>query len=285
MGWRQRLLGGGDASIARARRPGELAASMATPPPEGLDWLRARPGPRAPLLYRVLLALGDAFLFHICAIRVTVQGREHLPAGGSIVVAALHRSWIDPVVLLRVLPREPRPWFLGSGPTAFDRAWKERLLRRTGGILPVWRGGADVEVHVRAAQAVVDEGAILALFMEGAIGGPPDRISRLRDGAALLAMRTGAPIVLMSMCGAETLHRGKRIAVRVMPATTVEDLLGTEPGAITPLAGTRDELRRARALTRAMAARIDTALALDHPGTLDAAAAPRRWTWLERLMR
>ena len=31
------------------------------------------------------------------------------------------------------LPAEPRAWFLGSAATAFDRRWKERLLRRLGG--------------------------------------------------------------------------------------------------------------------------------------------------------
>jgi len=54
-------------------------------------------------------------------------------------------------VVIRALPTEPRVWFLGSGPTAFDRRWKERLLRHTGGILPVWRGGTRLDAHVEAA--------------------------------------------------------------------------------------------------------------------------------------
>jgi 1-acyl-sn-glycerol-3-phosphate acyltransferase len=281
-----RLLGGRDASIARARRPEALAASMAESPKEGLDWLGRPPGPRAPLLYRMLLRLGEMLLLGACRLRVEVRGREHLPSGGVIVAALLHRSWLDPLVVIRALPTEPRVWFLGSGPTAFDRPWKERLLRHTGGILPVWRGGANVDVHVAAARAVVaEEGAVLALFIEGAIGGPPDRPGRLRDGAALLALRTDAPIVPFALCGAEELYRGKRISARILPPTTVSELLGLSAEADRAAPGTREELRTASALTRAMADRIGTAIAADYPGTVDPPDHPRRWPWLTRLMR
>src|SRR3990172_4097594 len=60
-------------------------------------------------------------------------------------------------------PAEPRPWFIGSGPSTFDRRWKETLLRRVGGILPVWRGGVSVDEHVAATRAVIDAGFSLAV--------------------------------------------------------------------------------------------------------------------------
>jgi 1-acyl-sn-glycerol-3-phosphate acyltransferase len=284
MGIRSRLLGGGDASIARARRPQELAASLDAPPLQGLDWLDREPGSRAPRLYRLLVRLGEAFLVGICRLRIRVEGRELLPAGGYVAVCALHRSWIDPLLVIRALPIEPRVWFLGSGPTAFDRPWKERLLRRTGGILPVWRGGADVEVHVRAARAVVEQGGVLALFMEGAIGGPPDRTSRVRVGSAFLALRTGAPLEPIAVCGAEELYRGKRMALRMMPPTSPEQLLG-DSWTGTPEPGSRDELRLARKLSAVISARIDAAVAELYPNTLGASDGARRWRWLTQLFR
>ena len=284
MGIWSRLFGGGDASIARARRPQELAASLPTPPPQGLDWLARAPEPRAPALYRVLVRLGEVFLLGLCRLRIRVEGREHLPDGGYVAVCALHRSWIDPLLVIRALPIEPRVWFLGSGPTAFDRPWKERLLRRTGGILPVWRGGADVDVHVRAARAVVEQGAVLGLFMEGAIGGPPDRTSRVRVGSAFLALRTGAPMVPIAICGAEELYRGKRVVVRILAPATPEELLG-ESWAGSPEPGSRDELRAARKLSEVVTARIDAAIAELYPSTLDTSDRPRRWRWLTRLFR
>ena len=168
----RKLLGGGDTSIARARRPQELRASLPAPPRQGLDWLGRPPSARAPWSYRLLVGLGLAILRYAFRLRIVVEGRERLPAGGYVAFCALHRSWIDPLLVIDALPLEPRVWFMGSGPSAFDRAWKERLLRRTGGLLPVWRGGTDISVHVEAASAVIEQRAVLALFAEGAIGGP-----------------------------------------------------------------------------------------------------------------
>lgn len=137
MGILGRLLGGGQQTVAGARRPQALAANRGRPALEGLDWLARRPSARAPRFYRLLSALGEAFLYRVCAIHVEVEGREHLPRGGYLAAAALHRGWIDPLVVLRALPVEPRVWFLGSAASVFDRAWKEWLLRRTGGLR--WR--------------------------------------------------------------------------------------------------------------------------------------------------
>jgi len=69
-----RFLGGGDASIARAKRPQELRAKWGRSTKEGLDWLRRPPSAKAPWLYRALLALGGFVLYRVCAIRVEVIG-------------------------------------------------------------------------------------------------------------------------------------------------------------------------------------------------------------------
>jgi 1-acyl-sn-glycerol-3-phosphate acyltransferase len=285
MGILDRLLGGGDESIARAHRPQALAASLGSPPAEGLDWLGRAPSPRVALLFRVLWAAGSSFLFGLCRIRLEVEGREHIPDGGHLVAAALHRSWIDPLVVIAAWPLEPRIWFLGSGPSAFDRPWKEWLLRRIGGFLPVWRGGAGIETHVRAARAVVASGGRLALFFEGAIGGEPDRVARIRAGSGLLALRTQAPIVPIAICGAEQLYRGKRIAARVLPATTVRELLGAEWDGSPPEPGTREELRLARRISERLGERIDAEVQAIYPGTIDPPGRPREWPWLTRLFR
>jgi 1-acyl-sn-glycerol-3-phosphate acyltransferase len=280
----RKFLGGGDITIARARRPAELAAGLRAAPREGLDWLGRTPSPRAPRSYRLLVGSSLAVLRHLCRLGVEIEGRERLPAGGYVAFCALHRSWIDPLLVIEALPLEPRVWFMGSGPSAFDRAWKERLLRRTGGLLPVWRGGTDIAVHVRAASAVIEQGAVLALFAEGAVGGPADRPARMRSGAALLCLRTQAPIVPVAICGAEELYRGKRMSVRILEPVSPAELLGKRWDR-PPEPGSRDELRAARELTHAITERIAIAVRERYADTVDPPTRPRRWRWLTRLLR
>ena len=235
------------------------------------------------MIYRLLLGFGRFVLLGVCTLRIEVEGRKNLPRGGYLAAAALHRGWVDPLAVILALPVKPRVWFLGSAATAFSRRWMEWLLRRTGGILPVWRGGSDVSVHVMAAKAVVEEGGVLCLFIEGAIVGPPDRVwPGVRSGAGLLALRTDVPIVPMALVGGDELYRGRRIALRILQPTSVAELLG---GASMPAADTRDELRAARTVTRAIAARIDEALVDLVPRIQEPPNKPRRWRWLARLFR
>jgi 1-acyl-sn-glycerol-3-phosphate acyltransferase len=231
----------------------------------------------------VLLGFGHLVLLRICAVRLEVEGRDNLPPGGYIAAAALHRGWVDPLAVILALPVEPRVWFIGSAATAFRRRWMEWLLRRTGGILQVWRGGSDVGVHVTAANAVVEEGGVLCLFIEGAIIGPLDRVwPGVRSGGGLLALRTNAPIVPIALFGGDELYRGRRLALRILAPTTVSELLGRETS---PAEDTRDELRAARTVTRAIAARIDEALVDLAPRVVDPPGKTRRWRWLTRLFR
>jgi 1-acyl-sn-glycerol-3-phosphate acyltransferase len=149
----------------------------------------------------------------------------------------------------------------------------------------VWRGGG-VDVHVTAARGVMAEHAVLCLFIEGAIVGPPDRVwPGVRGGSGLIALRTGAPIVPFALAGTGELYRGRRTAVRLLPAVSVEELLGEEwPGAA-PERDTRDELRLARRITQKIAELIDAELPSMFASIAEPVGAKHRWRWLTRLMR
>jgi len=284
MGLRQRLLGGGAAGRADAARPETLARRRGRPAPEGLAWLGHRPDGRAGVLYRLLLAFGLRFLFGAAGMRLSVTGGERLPSGGYLLVVGLHRSWVDPLVVIAALPREPRPWFLGSGPSAFDRPWKEALLRRIGGILPVWRGGLDLAVHEAAARAVIEAGCPFVVFIEGGVAGPGDALGHLRNGAGLLALRLGCPVVPLALAGTSELYRGRRIAARFLPAVTAAELLpAPDDDTAAPAPGSRQELERARQVSEACGDRLAAALSELVPGTVDPSGRPRHWRWLGRL--
>jgi len=184
------------------------------------------PEARASLFYRLVRLLARAILFGLFRFRIETSGRELLPRGGYLLVGAAHRGWMDPFVVMHALPLEPRCWFLGSGPSTFTSPIREWLVRRIGGILPVWRGGVGIDAHVRSAKAVVEAGAVFVQMPEGTVNGPPGTLGLFRPGAGLVALRVGAPIVPFAMAGTEELYVGRRMASRILAPTTVQDLLG-----------------------------------------------------------
>lgn len=213
-----------------------------TPPPGG--W-RAAIGPirsKVTIGHRVVRLL-------VRAIFVLVGGRVHaargaaLPAGPCVLAVGPHRSAFDAVALLLSLPAAPRVWGLGLGP-AISGPLLRRLLRRTGGIVPIYRGHDFAEVH-DAATAIAAAGARIAIMPEGGIAGPPDAMAEFRPGAALLAHRLGLPLV-----GVALVRRGRDWVAIVEPPSDLDAMAGTAPGS-------REELRAALAISRAMADRLD----------------------------
>ena len=252
---------------------------------EGLAWLGRAPESRASLLYRVIRLVARLLLFGVFRFRIDTSGQEHLPrTGGYLLIAAAHRGWMDPFVAMHALPAEPRCWFLGSAPSTFTARWREVLIHRLGGLLPVWRGGIGIDHHVASAEAVIRNGGVFVQMPEGTVSGPPGRIGPFRNGAALIALRTGAPIVLLAMAGTEELYIGRRMASRVLPPTSARDLLGDAWDGTLPAPGSRDELDLARRVTAAFEARLGPAVEALYPGTVDPPGRPRRLrrrlTWL-----
>jgi 1-acyl-sn-glycerol-3-phosphate acyltransferase len=232
----------------------------------------------------LLRLLARAILFGLFRFRIDTSGQEHLPAGGYFLVGAAHRGWMDPIVVLHALPVEPRAWFLGSAPSTFTSRWREALIHRIGGLLPVWRGGVGVEQHVAAARAVIANGGVFAQMPEGTVSGPPGRLGPFRSGWALIALRVAAPIVPFAIAGTEELHLGKRMASRILPPTSVAELLGPSWDGALPAQGSREELELARRLSDALAARLGPVVEGLHPRTMHPPGRPKRFarrlTWL-----
>jgi hypothetical protein len=251
---------------------------------EGLAWLGRVPESRASLLYRAIRLLARVVLFGLFRFKIEASGAEHLPAGGYLLVGAAHRGWMDPFVVAHALPVEPRVWFLGSAPSTFTTRWREALVHRLGGLLPVWRGGIGADQHVAAARAVIGNGGVFAQMPEGTVSGPPGRVGPFRAGWALIAIRTRAPIVPFAIAGTEELYVGRRMASRILPRTSVEELLGAAWDGVAPVEGSRAELDLAKRLSEALALRLGPAVEELYPRTVDPPDRPRRLrrrlTWL-----
>ena len=126
--------------------------------------------------------------------RVRIEGAiDEIPRDGPLILAANHISNADPVIigawLTKLLGR--RIHWLGKR-EMFD--WPVvGWMARNGGVLPVDRDRADAQAF-RQAERVLDEGHVLMIFPEGTRS-PTAELQRPKDGLALLALRTGAPIV------------------------------------------------------------------------------------------
>jgi 1-acyl-sn-glycerol-3-phosphate acyltransferase len=252
---------------------------------EGLAWLGRQPEAKASLLYRAIRLLVRFLCFVVFRFGISTSGQEHIPRGGGfLVVAAAHRGWMDPFVVMHALPAEPRVWFLGSAPSALTSRTREWLARSVGGLLPVWRGGVGIDAHVESARAVLDNGAVFAQMPEGTVSGAPGRLGALRNGWAIIAQRTDAPILPLAMAGTEELYVGRRMASRVLPATSVRELAGLAPDVPLPPPRSREELALARVLSDRLAERLGPVVEALHPATVDPPDHPRRLrdrlTWL-----
>ncbi|HEY5108493.1 MAG TPA: lysophospholipid acyltransferase family protein, partial [Acidimicrobiales bacterium] len=108
-------------------------------------------------LLRVVVHLVNRIVF-----RVTVTPKGTVPAEGPVIIAPVHRSFIDFFVASEVTDRKIHYM-------AKDTLWKNGLLARILpplGAFPVHRESADREA-LRRAQQVLDAGEVLILFPEG----------------------------------------------------------------------------------------------------------------------
>ncbi len=141
--------------------------------------------------------------------RVRVEDALDAPRQGPLIIVANHISIMDPPLvggwLAPLLGRRPR--FLAKaslfvGPLG--------TFLRSQGVIPVKAGGSDVAAY-RAAKAVLAGGGVVVIFPEGtrSVDG---LLQEARPGVALLAARSGVPILPVGISNTDVLlGRGKRL--------------------------------------------------------------------------
>jgi 1-acyl-sn-glycerol-3-phosphate acyltransferase len=169
-----------------------------------------------------------------CTTRVTVEGLENIPESGPVLVICNHCSNADGMLLIAfVVPVMGRPMgWLG----------KEEALRwplvgwamKQNGVFGVRRGAGDLEAF-RLARVVLDEGRVLAIFPEGTRS-PSGALQVAKEGATVLAVRSGAPILPIAFVGSHKFwpkgkllpRPGRRMIVRVGETFTLTMPTGTD---------------------------------------------------------
>jgi 1-acyl-sn-glycerol-3-phosphate acyltransferase len=149
--------------------------------------------------------------------RVKVEGREHVPKRGPVILASNHRSFLDSIFIPLVVRR--RVTFVAKA-EYFDDPKTAWFFRGVGQI-PIRReGGSASERALASASEVLSAGGVFAIYPEG---------TRTRDGylhrghtgAARLALRTGAPIVPIGLIGTDEVQPVDRRMPRLFRRVTV----------------------------------------------------------------
>ena len=159
------------------------------------------------------------------AFRVRVEGAGLLPIRGPVVVAAMHVSYRDPLVLGATLDRLGRRVRFMTRAELFTAPVVGWVLRR-GGQIPVVRGARD-GVALAGAAATLRAGACVVIYPEGTIvrTGPPPPV---RAGVGRLALTSRAPVVPVAMWGMQ--WRLRPLFRRLLPAP-----VGVVIGPVVPL--------------------------------------------------
>jgi 1-acyl-sn-glycerol-3-phosphate acyltransferase len=148
--------------------------------------------------------------FFLAYFRLKRIGREHAKVDGPLLVAANHRSFLDPFVIGTMLPWN-RPLHYVAKVELFEKPWQAWVLSRLGAF-PIRRGQADTDA-MSTARGILDRGGAVCIFPEGtrirtgSLGQP-------KRGAGRLALETGASVLPVAVIGTERVRRGWRIRPR-----------------------------------------------------------------------
>jgi 1-acyl-sn-glycerol-3-phosphate acyltransferase len=148
---------------------------------------RWRRGARSFDRFALIAMYAFARAWHGCA-RVE---HDPVPPEGPAILVANHGSHADPAFLMAACTR---PLHLWQARECYEVPVLRRLFARVG-CIPLARGTADVGA-IRAALDCLSSGQVVAVFPEGEVSptwrGPMRPAKR---GAALLALRSGAPVI------------------------------------------------------------------------------------------
>jgi 1-acyl-sn-glycerol-3-phosphate acyltransferase len=138
---------------------------------------------------------------------------QNVPARGPVVLAPNHFSALDHWFVGLLLRRQVR--FMAKS-QLFKGPFLEFVLSHAGAF-PVRRGQHDEEAII-TAQAILGQGGVLVMYVEGGRSRSGRIGTSARPGIGRLALETGAPVIPVAIVGSERARNWRRLEY---PAVTV----------------------------------------------------------------
>jgi 1-acyl-sn-glycerol-3-phosphate acyltransferase len=160
-------------------------------------------------MYRMAKALARVVVPLQARLRATHADR--VPRQGSVLLVCNHLGPTDPVAVgLRI----NRTLSILAKAEIFEWPVFGWIAHRCGAV-PIRRGASDREA-LRTLKVLLEQGQCVLVFPEGTYSDPPAPAAMLpvKTGAAWLALRTGAVVVPVAICGTERIwvpQRGWRV--------------------------------------------------------------------------
>jgi glycerol-3-phosphate dehydrogenase (NAD(P)+) len=133
-------------------------------------------------------------------------GHQHIP-DGPVILAANHRSFLDPFVIGCCLPR---PVYFVAKKELFDNRLQGWFLNCLGAF-PVRRGESDEE-SVKTSLALLERGEAVVIFPEGTRIREPG-LAEPKRGVGRMALQSAAPVVPVAVIGTDRARR-RRVLIR-----------------------------------------------------------------------
>jgi 1-acyl-sn-glycerol-3-phosphate acyltransferase len=139
--------------------------------------------------------------------RPKVQGLEHVPDSGAVILASNHLAVADSFYLPLVVKRRitflaKAEYFTGTGLSG----WFQRWFYTAAGQVPIDRTDADsARAALTTAQRIVSQGKLLGMYPEGTRS-PDGRLYKGKTGLARLALETGVPVIPVAMVNTDVVN-------------------------------------------------------------------------------
>ena len=152
----------------------------------------------------------------ICA-EYSVEGREHVPPRGPLIIVANHQSNVDPSLLVTSIPLRLR--FLAKQ-SIFNGPVTKWFLKSYGAF-PVNRTNSDMRAY-KWVLSGLENGQAMVVFPEGTRS--PGSMRKAHSGVVSLALKTQVSILPVGITGTENIGHWLRV---INPTGKINIRIGT----------------------------------------------------------